>query len=130
MPSYVLRVAPDDPTYVLWSTVVEAPIFMGDEAEMRTYLERFEQRCKEPCCYQKQVLDRLDRANRAGTSSLGGFYGYDDPGMIVEQTGVLPRSALGAFARAFLLEGDDDFMSYLQPFDDDEANAVPEASAQ
>lgn len=125
MPTYLLRVAPDDPTYVAWSTVVEAPTFMGDETAALEYL-KYERTCSQPCCHKVQVLDRLERANRFGTSSLDGYMGYDDDGFIVEQRGVLPRSALGPFTRAYMRDDADEWMTYLQPFDD-ELSAVRSA---
>ena len=122
MPTYLLRAARDDDTYVAWSTIVDGPTFVGDESQALRWLQT-QRKCQEPCCYQTQVLDRLDRARRTGTSSLDGFHGYDDHGMIVEQIGVLPRSALGPFAVDYRDGDEDDWMPYLQPFEDDEPTA-------
>ena len=125
MPTYLLRATPDEAFYVAWSTVVEAPVWCGDEGDVYGYLAR-ESRCPEACCHAKQVTDRLHRARTTGTSSLDGFYAFDDGELIAEQRGLLPRECVGAYAREYDEgKGDDNpAFVYLQPFEDVEAGAA------
>lgn len=118
MPSYLLKVERGRDEYVGWSDVVEAPVFVGDESVALRWLQD-QKRCSEPCCYQKQVLDRLERARRTGTSSLNGFYEWGND-LIAEQRGFLPRECVGLYARALLVDDNrDEADSYLQPFEDE-----------
>lgn len=119
MPTYLLRVSRDEPAeYVAWSTVVEAPVTdVMDLAEAAEYLRR-EARCPEPCCQRTQVTDRISRADRMGTSSVNGFEGWSEPYIIAQQVGLLPREALGHYAREYAETGTMPLV-YLQPFEDD-----------
>lgn len=119
MPTYLLRVSRGEPAeYVAWSTIVEAPVTrVMDRATATEYL-RSEARCPEPCCQRSQVTDRLDRADRMGTSSVDGFEGWSEPYLIAQQIGLLPREALGAYAREYA-ETNAVPLVYLQPFEDD-----------
>lgn len=121
MPSYVLKPSRSEDFYVLWSDIVEAPLYMGDAADMRRILNR-DRRCPEPCCYQTLVLDRMRRADETGSSAMPelGFGNWSDPSLICEQQGLLPRELLADYVRAYIDEGSEAAFAFLQPFDDDE----------
>lgn len=120
MPTYLLRVSRDEPAeYVAWSTVVDAPVTVGMTRDEAVSYLTHEARCAEECCQQKQIWDRLDRADCTGTSSVDGFYGYDDSDLIVEQRGLLPRECIALYANAKTRSSSDDPLTYLQPFEDE-----------
>lgn len=106
MPSHILKVAPDRDLYVYWSTIVEAPVAYGDRAWMRDYLIAD---AAHPYSDKGNPDERLDRADRAGSSALwpsmtNPAYGWDDNGLIYQQQGWLPRHKLGEMVERLDLE--------------------------
>jgi hypothetical protein len=122
MPEFVMKVDRDRDLYVLWSTVVEAPIFAGDREAMLARLA--EDAPYEPVA-EFRPKGRLARADECGTSAMYGSPPYDgafdDTGLIVEQRGWLPRADLGRFVDALLADDPDAAYAALQPFEDEQA---------
>lgn len=126
MPTFVMKVSKDRDQYVGWSTVVESIVWIGDRAEAARMLAR-----DIPSGYDPKPgnspEDRLRRADENGTSALyptpeyGPYDGaWDDDAQIVEQRGLLDRSAFPAFVDAWLSDNPDSAYDLLRPFDDDE----------
>lgn len=112
----VIKPERDRDLYVVWSTIVDAPLAWGDRAEVHDYLTR-----DQPGHGLAGPAARLDRADLNGTSALGdfSFFGrWDDEGLGYEQRGYLPRQHL---ARACELLGEDreaEVWDLLKPFED------------
>jgi hypothetical protein len=101
MPSYVVKAAPDSDLYCIWSTVVDCPTWL------------FESRA-DALMHHEINADRMDRADRTGTSSIDGFYGWQDERFHIREVTpdadhlwYLPRTKLVDFIRSGL-ETDDD----------------------
>lgn len=123
MPRFVIKPDRDRDLCIGWSTVVDNVIWSGTRAEALRELA-----IDIPAGYDPKPgnspEDRLRRADDNGTTALwpptGGYFGgWDDPDLMVEQRGMLPRTELATFVEA--LERDDEAAAYalLQPFDDD-----------
>lgn len=99
----LLKCRKDEDFYVAWSEEAQAPVWYGTAAEARK---------------EGYTGERIDRADRTGTSSFPGFYRWDARSLIAEQRGVLPRR----FLRAYALLYDFDYMQaafdLLEPFED------------
>jgi hypothetical protein len=122
MPSYVIKLDPALDLYVYWSTVVEAPLFWGDAAELTEYL--VENGEKKPEYSRPEIAQRIARANQNGSSAIGFRFGYwDDTHLIYQQEGMLPRSRLHDFLASFNEEKQTFDTSMLEPFEDED---VPE----
>lgn len=65
----VIKAAPDRDLYVDWSTIVEAPAFIGTRTEMLAYLGR-QEHADHP---MNDPNGRLDRADATGTSAAGDY---------------------------------------------------------
>lgn len=112
MGGVIVKASPDADLYLEWSTIVEAPTFIGTRSETLEYLARSNSVSDPPEA-------RLARADETGTSTkddYAWFGAWTYAGFIVDQRGVLPRSKLGEFA---LLYAADDEACYalLEPFD-------------
>jgi hypothetical protein len=86
MPSYIVKAHPDRDLYVEWSTVVDAPIRWGRASDFPPPIP----------------ADRKARADSRGTSSIDGFYDWDQKTLIVANMGdgdfyQLPRSDIDNF---------------------------------
>jgi hypothetical protein len=118
MPSYVVKVTPDQDRYVYWSTVTDSPHFWGGRAEMMDMLVHDSR--EKPEYALPEAEKRLGRADATGTSAHHGDMRWDDDVLIVEQRGILRRGHLGAFLDTFN-QADESFdWSMLEPFEDDE----------
>lgn len=89
--------------YIGWSEIVEAPTWYGTAAEARK---------------KGYTQDRIDRADKHGTSSLPGFYDWNDSGMIAEQRGFLPRRYLRAYVLLYDANQLQAAFDLLEPFED------------
>lgn len=118
MPTIILKADPHVDLYVGWSSVVEAPVFVGTRAEALAY---FAGRGSEP------VGARLDRADRTGTSALWGDPpregAWEDSGLIYMQQARLPRANLLALAQRYrdATTPHLDVADLLTPFEDEES---------
>lgn len=120
MPSYVVKVTPDEDLYVVWSTVEECPYAWGTREEITGYLlERSE---KQPKYAKPEIDERFERADATGTSMFYGHYSWDAAGFIFQQKGLLPRSKLAAFLDSYSCEDGRDTYdeTLLEPFEDDD----------
>lgn len=86
MGRFVIKAAKDRDLYLYWSTVVDAPIWVGDRAELADYLQG-EYRADHPHSIPSpghSPADRIARADRTGTSALDIATGaWDDETLIV-----------------------------------------------
>lgn len=127
MPSYVIRVDRDRDQYMYWSTIVEAPVFIGNREEMAAKLM---QTAPRGYATAKEAEERIRRADETGTSAFGfrsggknwpGDGAWNDTSLIYQQQGSLPREKFAEFVDRYL-SGDDepDVSDLLIPFEDDE----------
>jgi hypothetical protein len=72
MGRYIIKPEKDRDLYIEWSTIVDSPIWWGTRQEFSD--EGFEE-------------ERLDRADRLGSSSMVGSSRWDDAGEIVNNVG-------------------------------------------
>jgi len=118
MPTILIKANPHVNLYVGWSSVVEAPVFVGTRAEA---VRHFAGRGSEP------VEQRLERADSTGTSALWGDPPYEgaweDSGLIYMQQGILPRANLLALAQRYRDATTPylDVADLLTPFEDEES---------
>lgn len=106
---------PAEDRWCLWSTIVEAPVFDGTEAEMtRMYLRQHGEK------ERPGLMRRIERArvHGAGTDYEGDWDG-EYTGMIYKQMGVMPRDKLGEVLDILTADGsDEDVRKLLTPFED------------
>lgn len=123
MGMYIIKATRDRDLFVEWSSIVEAPTFIGTRAEILAHLDR----APEP--WRGDSPDaRVVRAEETGTSMkrdpmAPGYVGpldgaWDDSGQIVEQRGWLPRARLAEFLDAYLADPEKAY-ALLDPFEDD-----------
>lgn len=103
----VVKAGRDRDLYVGWSEVSEGPVGIWTRAEAIT-----------AGC----PPSRLRRADETGTSSVPGYYRWDDEGLIAEQRGWLKRDRLAAYAEAYLNGRKNEAWALLISFE--EANDV------
>lgn len=103
MPSYVYREAPDVDFYCVWSTIVDAPVYVGDRAEILAYLERdSDPWLRDDAPHHPK--NRLARADTTGTSAMHGEGAWDDSEYVYHQE-VVSREDLFVRARAVAAGG-------------------------
>lgn len=84
MPRYIVKTNKDEDFYVVWSEIVDSPLYWGTRDQLVAQ-------------YDLADPERFERADKAGTSSFNpAFGGWDDSGFIYEQIGWLPRHNLKA----------------------------------
>ena len=116
MGSCVIKAAKDRDLYCVWSSIVEAPTYIGTREEMRRHLGPGGE-------------ERLSRADQFGTSALGWSSpgdtpvadldgAWEDTGLIVDQRGVLRRDKMADFLEVYPFEPDRAY-ALLEPFDDE-----------
>lgn len=114
----VVKARPGADFYVGWSTNQEAPAWWGSRADALQYLV---EDARSPYGDQTDPGERLDRADRSGTSALGGFgfFGrWDYERFAYEQRGCLPRGLLVEACSA-LSRGDEPAVwELLEPWED------------
>jgi hypothetical protein len=113
MPSYIVKPEEACDEYVYWSTVVEAPLFVGCRDELVRYL-------KSRPGHDIDVEDRIGRADASGSSALwpsimAPYLGYGET-TIYEQRGVVRCADMGRLARR--LEADEPIGDLLEPLED------------
>jgi hypothetical protein len=122
MGQILIKPVRDRDEYVLWSTVVEAPIACGDREEMLAeLLEEWhrDHRRDVPPAGLAAPERRLERADRYGSSALDGFFRWDDESLIYEQRGLLARKDLYYAALLACDERDSEVWDLLTPFEDE-----------
>lgn len=116
----IIKVAKDRDAYIEWSSVVEAPVAFGTREDFLTY------RGAEP---RGWIASRFDRADQCGTSAM--FFGWlppeqqeggwEDPGLIYMQRGVLPRNRMSDLYDLLMADANAEIPSdWLIPFEDRE----------
>src|SRR5664279_2648683 len=70
MPSFIVKAEPDTDLYVYWSTIVEAPTFVGTRAELTDHLLRHDH--TGPTTLDA-VAERFARADARGSSGIPPF---------------------------------------------------------
>lgn len=107
MAHVIIKCHPDHDLYIVWVTGPGGPGWVGTRFDMQDLLAAEWQR-EHPHCVPKPGFspeDRLRRADRTGSENTTAHgYGWDSPGLIVEQRGWLPRHSLLAYARALLAD--------------------------
>ena len=109
----IIKASPDRDLYVEWSTVVEAPVFIGNRSETLKHLRREQEGGDAP-----EV--RLARVDETGTSAKGDyawFGAWDDNGLVYEQRGSVPRERLGDFLDAYLRDDEETALTFVVPFE-------------
>lgn len=114
MRGYVVKPAPAEDFYVVWSDIVEAPVAFGP----REYIASLD------ISDGQTIADRIGRADDKGSSALwpcreSPYLGWGDDTLIYQQQGILRRHNLPELccrlsedenaSACDLLEGDDDF---------------------
>lgn len=93
MGQFITKTSPEDDLYILWSTVVDAPIAVFDSTEdLRSYLAAEQHRWS-------MTVDRLiERIQTHGSTAVGWRIGtWDDPELAVRE-GAPPLLAPGHWA--------------------------------
>lgn len=89
MPSYIVKPERDVDFYFEWSTIVDCPDAWGTRAEL------------EASHHVPTSPERFERADTTGTSSLDGFFDWDDTEFVVREIGpetfVVDRANMRAF---------------------------------
>ncbi len=116
MPSVVIRPDAAVERYVVWSTVVEAPLAYGRRGEIIRWL-----RIRDPQGTDSPPDKRLDRADRLGSSAFPqwGFGHWDDAEFIYQQAGWLRRRDLLKAARLLWFGKEWKVLDLLDPLEDD-----------
>jgi hypothetical protein len=105
----------DQDLYLIWSSIVDAPIWIGTRAELLKQLWTDFHR-KHPNCDPKPGTGpdvRLARADEFGTSDLDGDYGWEQESFILMAGAPdddyfydLPRTNLAAYATTLVEHGE------------------------
>jgi hypothetical protein len=112
----IIKMDPDEDLYLEWSSVVEAPTFVGTRVEMATYLN--EPRRGEFWYTEEQVEALLQRADEHGSSAYRPFgCTWGSPGEMYQQQGFLPRARMGEFACRLLNDQDAEPDGLLEPLE-------------
>lgn len=100
----LVKLAHEIDFYIAWSESTESPEWYGTrvEAGERGYSE-----------------ERIDRADRTGSSSYPGFCRWNHATLIAEQRGVLPRRYLRAYTLLYDAGEMQAAFDLLDPFDDE-----------
>lgn len=112
----IIKASRDRDLYVDWSTIVEAPAFIGNRPEMLAYLQR------DPLDPSNTPEMRLRRADSTGTSAAGDYawFGkWEDDGLIFQQRGTVPRDMLADFLDAYAANDMSTCLALLLPFEGD-----------
>jgi hypothetical protein len=118
MPSFIVKPERGIDFYVLWSTVVDAPIAWGSRQELSEAGDGFRGD-------KTYAHDRFERADHNGTSMQdGSWFGWDDETIIVmnmPKDGILRRINLRKYLDSIVIENGaavsaDD--SLIEPFED------------
>lgn len=104
MGSFIVKVAPGEDRYCVWSTVVDLPTAWGTRAELLELLVAQDERKEEFAL--PAIEERFARADITGTSSRHGEGAWTSSGFIVDNVGAeygmwLNRTALGAFLDSY-----------------------------
>lgn len=122
MGKQIIKVSPDEDLYLEWSSVVEAPTFIGDRAAMVEHLMYgFQPETRRYDFELGEVEVRLQRTDETGSSGWEPFgCSWDDSGEIYMQQGFLPRAKMRDLALLYLAATGPsvDASGLLEPFED------------
>jgi hypothetical protein len=104
----IIRPSKDVDEYVVWSTIAEGPVFVGDRAAVLRFLG--------PGEAGYSTLARLHRAAVFGTSNLDRIGGWGDS-LIYDQRGSIACARLGELARRVAAGDIDGALDLCEPFD-------------
>ena len=119
MSTSIIRTHRDKDEYVVWESIVEAPVFAGNYAGTEAYLRDL--------ASQKHTVaearERMERARDRGTSALwaDGLDWDGNRSLIYEQRGVVKVEDMWELTRR--LVHDEDVSDLLEPFEDAEATS-------
>lgn len=114
MGTIVIKPERDVDFYVGWSSIVEAPVWWGDRAEVAEYMADDAR-----CGPSDEIKKRFARADENGTSSYNRRDGgWDDHGFVYEQRGILPRKHLIEACRRLEAGDEPGVWDLLEPFED------------
>lgn len=109
----IVKAAHDRDLYLIWSSIVDAPVWVGNRAELLEYLWH-EYRMAHPDSTPnpgKAPEDRVARADRTGSSMISpAVYGWDDEALMVGEGSPsdgwyhIRRDRLVAYAEALLAD--------------------------
>lgn len=124
--SVLIKCAPDQDRYVLWSNICDLPTMHGDRAAVLTWLLSYEYR-SDPA----EAHAKIARADGNGGSTLFGLHNWDDEYLLMGQRGLLPRARLWELCEAYFGGPDrrDEWLDLLVPFDDCEHHEACEDPA-
>lgn len=129
MGRFITKTSKEEDLYIVWSTIVDAPVAVFESTEdLRTYL------IEEYGMAEASRADRtIDRAQETGSSVIGFKVGTWDDDMLPVREGApphprghhwyLPRGCQTAYAKATLAEdyiGADSYLLLVQVVDDEE----------
>lgn len=104
----IIKVDRDEDLYLEWSSIVEAPTFVGTRAEILRHLGDDHEY-------------RLVQADKYGSSGYQPFVCYwDDKGEIYKQEGWLLRQDMATYAHRLLNDINAEATDLLEPFEDEE----------
>lgn len=112
MPRFIVKPDPAEDFYVYWSTIVDEVIACGSRAELADWLTEY------GGAYQVPHSVRFGRADRTGSSSLHGWYGWDVEEFSLGQYSerrYVRRENLAAYARALMSGGEDAAIVHTAP---------------
>lgn len=126
MSNCVLKPRPDVDEYVVWESIVEAPVFLGTRTDTAAYLlEAAAQRAGVGLGLPQspdQVEERLARADARGTSAIwadGLSFGSEDRREIYQQMGWVRVVDMPELVRH--INEDLPLADLVTPFDDEDA---------
>ncbi len=103
MAHLIFKTRQDADLYLMWSTVCDAPIGVGNQVAIEDLSRKIGPRL---------TLELLARINETGTSSMSGTGGWDDDGLVLREFPLwdspsrwLPRKNFHEFVKA--IEADD-----------------------
>jgi hypothetical protein len=114
----IIKLDANEDFYVLWSSVVDAPVAFGTREEIAEILI-----ADAVLKATAETQERFARVDEHGTSSMIGRppeYSYDDGGMIYQQQGWLKRSDLKELCIRLGNDENADVSDLLAPFEDEE----------
>lgn len=109
----IIKTAPDRDQYLVWSSIVDAPVAGGTRQEVLDY---YRNEASNRDMYLVEEL--LKRADRTGSSSQMGFGTWEDGDMHYANTGILPRSKQAILADMLELDPNADATPLLELFDE------------
>lgn len=112
MGSEIIKVSLTEDLYFEWSSIVDAPTFVGTRAELLAHLHSTYVPVETP----EQRVERADATGSSGNGDWG--CKWDTDGLMYQQDGILPRARLAEFARRILADEGTEPIGLLEPFED------------